>query len=638
MLEEYPKAKKLGEKAVRAAQAKGRYPYVAALSDILPEVESLTKVSIGRAEIPLSMIVGTRTASRQNTFAWNFLPVAENTSEFAMKWERLYQSQMEEGIREPIQVVEYMKRFYVTEGNKRVSVMNYVGMRTAAAEILRVLPKKTEDKESVLYYEFLDFFRVAPLYEVNFTKPGSYRRFAELLGRDFEEKWPEELVRRIRSSLIYFEKVFEAKGGNRLGITACDALLLYMTVYPLDSIMNESASLIAKRVSKLWKEFEGDGRGIDLVKDPEEMETDTPGAILSIFRGNPYTVSDPLICAFLYEKEPVRSSWLYGHLLGQNHLEQCFGGKVVPIAYDDCSTEEKLRQAVDDAAQKGASVIFTTTSRMMEETLRCAIHFPQIRFFNCSVNLPRSVVTPYYARMYEAKFVMGALAASLAEDHRVGYIADMPVYGTIANINAFAAGASLIDPRCTVSLAWHMRKEGDAQKELLEKGIRIISGRDLIRPENASREYGIYAVREDGTVSNLAFPLINWGKYYEQILRPFLSAGRGAHLYAKSGQTANLWLGMSSGVVEVILSDHLTDPSRRLAAHLGGGIASGWIMPFEGPLKKKDGSCVSLADESPDSAQIVTMDYLLENVDGVIPGAEELNAEARETMNVIGLK
>ena len=38
-------------------------------------------------------------------------------------------------------------------------------------------------------------------------------------------------------------------------------------------------------------------------------------------------------------------------------------------------------------------------------------------------------------------------------DH-IGYLADYPIYGTIANINAFAMGAKMINPRAMIHLEW----------------------------------------------------------------------------------------------------------------------------------------------------------------------------------------
>ena len=56
--------------------------------------------------------------------------------------------------------------------------------------------------------------------------------------------------------------------------------------------------------------------------------------------------------------------------------------------------------------------------------------------------------------MHEAKFLMGAIAGAMSENGRLAYIADYPIFGTIANINACALGAAMVNPRAKVYLEW----------------------------------------------------------------------------------------------------------------------------------------------------------------------------------------
>jgi hypothetical protein len=52
------------------------------------------------------------------------MPLLAEDTEFAVKWQKVYASQLVEGIREPIKVYEYLNSYYVQEGNKRVSILN----------------------------------------------------------------------------------------------------------------------------------------------------------------------------------------------------------------------------------------------------------------------------------------------------------------------------------------------------------------------------------------------------------------------------------------------------------------------------------------------------------------------------------
>ena len=62
----------------------------------------------------------------------------------------------------PIIAFEYMNRFYVQEGNKRVSVLKYYGAVKIPGTVTRLIPARTEDLENKIYYEFLGFLISCP--------------------------------------------------------------------------------------------------------------------------------------------------------------------------------------------------------------------------------------------------------------------------------------------------------------------------------------------------------------------------------------------------------------------------------------------------------------------------------------------
>ena len=123
----YRSAQKLGKKAVQASVSEGHPETLPALDDILQHAEIQAEVPLGLVDIPADLIVGTRTAGRSSAFAPNFMPILDERSEFAAKWIYLYDSHLSEGIREPVTAYEYLNRYYVQEGNKRVSVLKFCG-------------------------------------------------------------------------------------------------------------------------------------------------------------------------------------------------------------------------------------------------------------------------------------------------------------------------------------------------------------------------------------------------------------------------------------------------------------------------------------------------------------------------------
>lgn len=111
---------------------------------------------------------------------------------------------------------------------------------------------------------------------------------------------------------------------------------------------------------------------------------------------------------------------------------------------------------------------------MLGQSVRSAALYPDIKFYNCSINMSYSSVSNYYARMYEAKFLMGAIAAALSREDRLGYIAEQPTYGMLADINAFALGARMVNPYVEVHLEWDRRKRRSIQKIFYMKKGSII--------------------------------------------------------------------------------------------------------------------------------------------------------------------
>ena len=78
---------------------------------------------------------------------------------------------------------------------------------------------------------------------------------------------------------------------------------------------------------------------------------------------------------------------------------------------------------------------------------------------------------------------MGAIAGAMSENGRLAYIADYPIFGTIANINAFALGAAMVNPRAKVYLEWSTLKDddlGQVMERIREKEVSVVSGRDMV--------------------------------------------------------------------------------------------------------------------------------------------------------------
>jgi basic membrane lipoprotein Med (substrate-binding protein (PBP1-ABC) superfamily) len=241
--------------------------------------------------------------------------------------------------------------------------------------------------------------------------------------------------------------------------------------------------------------------------------------------------------------------------------------------------------------------------------------------------------------MYEAKFIIGAIAGALAENNRVGYICDYPIFGMIAGINAFAMGVQMVRPQAKVYLEWaSIGGSAAAVERLTNQGIDLISSLDMARPgSDGPSNFGLAEVSSDGQI-NLAMPVWHWGVYYERIIRSILN--RTFQTEGEESERAlNYYWGMSAGVVEVLYSGRMPEGAKRLAELLRDAICNGNYHPFRGPVRNQSGEVVlnSHAQEL-SLEQIINMDWLAENVVGSIPEYEELSDEGKATVDMAGIK
>ena len=291
-------------------------------------------------------------------------------------------------------------------------------------------------------------------------------------------------------------------------------------------------------------------------------------------------------------------------------------------AFEDCHDPDVFYAAVETAVKHGANVIFSTSHRLMEYTLRAAVEYPQVRFLNCSIGLPHQSVRSYFGKMYEAKFLLGALAASMADNHRIGYHASVFASGALSEINAFAIGASLLDPRAQVILTWGDVPAGGLAEAMCHEGVSVMTGADMSKSLEDPTAYGLHRL-VDGKVTGIAMPVWNWGRYYELIVRSLLHGTWDETSDDNQVRAVNYWYGMSSGVIDIRYAPGLPYQTRKLVQLLRNGIVEGSINPFGGELHSQNG-VVKIEGFPPlPSTQIVEMNWLADNVVGTIPQLDD---------------
>ncbi len=635
--EQYRNALKSGKTCYKQAVLHGHYPYLQILDEILEDSMIAGRVDLGVIEIPTEQIVGTKSEGRQNVFASNFLPLLEETSEFAAKWINLCQAHLsDEGIRDPIRCYEYLGRFYVQEGNKRVSVLKSFDAPTIPGHVTRLVPVWSDAPEIQRYYEFLQTYQLTGLYRVYFTQYGGFRKLQAALGFEPDHKWTEQDRRYFLSGFTYFREAFLKLGGDKLPILATDALLVWLNVYSFQELRTSSLSDLVKSLSAVWPDVKvlAQPDPIAVSTEPNEMPEEEQGLISRLFS---MVFPSHLTVAFINELNPMDSTWTRGHEQGIRHLESVMGDKVSILEYNDVGNGEDAEEAMEQAIAAGAQVIFTTTAPLIGACRKIAARHPHVRILNCSTSMPYTGVRTYYSRIYEGKFLSGAIAGAMSPNDQLGYIASSPIFGVPAGINAFALGARLTNPRAKVKLMWSCLP-GDPIEELKRQGVDYISTLDIPTLDSLQSNRGAYQVQPDGTLHLLASPYWNWGEFYVKIVNSILNGGWDAFNSGKDGQQAvNYWWGIDSGVIDLWTSPDLPEGIQNLVQILKRGLMDDSISPFHRRIRSQDGILRNDGERWFTPDEIMHMDWLCDAVEGSIPAFEELLPKARSIVRLQGI-
>lgn len=625
-VEEYAKALKEGQKEYKECNQKGIAANPAVLDEILEPDPGEICVDVGLVDVPVQRIVGTKSAGRISAFTPSFRPLLDPETEFAFKWISLCSDHLGDvGIHHPIECFEYLGDFYVQEGNKRVSVLRHFGAPRIPAMVKRIMPATDDSLRVKAYHEFLEFYKLTQMYDLQFTQPGQYAKLLEKTGYPADRKWTEEERRRFRASYCYFTDAIAAVGGSGSLPNPEDALLLWLQVYPFTDLKDLSTAELKKTITQLWPNLLA-ASGTDPVVKTEPPEEKSK--IVQIFKG-----VDHLNVAFVHQYDSRTSNWTRSHENGRRYLEQTLGKAVTTRVYENANNAEAATALIEQAVAEGAEVVFTTTPQLIDPCMKASVKYPKVRFLNCSVPQPYATVRTYYSRIYEGKFITGAIVGAMSKDDRIGYVGTYPIHGVPASINAFALGAQLTNPDAKIELKWSC-VPGNPTQEFLAKGIRGISNRDTPLENYIINEYGTYFADDTGNLTPVGSPTWVWGQFYENMIRSIMS---GSWEDEKAGQIVNLWWGMRSGVIDVTMPPGLPDGVRTMANILKEGICNGTLDPFQRRIVDQQGNVRNDGTRTFSPVEVLKMDWLCENVVGSFPKYDEILPIARPMVDLLGL-
>ncbi len=628
----YEQAHKSAKQSWNTQTNKGEMGYLPSLDGIAQTTDIISEVSLGLVQIPIKKIVGTYTHSRSLSFAHNFMPLMENNSEFANKWMHLYNAHINEGIRDPLKVYEYLNRYFVIEGNKRVSVLKYVEATSFNAYVTRLVPKRDpSNKVNTIYYEFMEFYKKTKLNTIWFSQPGRFEEFnAYIESYQYIDEMLETRAKTFDANVYRpFKTIYHREGGCSLPLTTGDACLNFLKIYGVPKEVTEYAhrDYIQKLIAEL-EVIEQDEANVET----EVVETTKKKRVFTTLSEllNP---RKSLKIAFVYAKTPEKSGWAYSHELGRLHIDNVFKEQIETIKVVDVPESPEAYKVFEKLAKQRYDIVFTTSPTFIAPALKAAMQYPDTKFFNCAATHSYKSLTLYYGRIHEPRFLLGMIAGAMTKTNKIGYVAPYPIAEVISSINAFTLGVRAVNPDAIVKARWTYQwdkpEEGrNVALALQTMGVDIISNEDLPIPQDMSKEYGVYRLGNDATdKKHYAMVIWDWGVFYEKVIRNILNgAWKTVHDISSSEPLPlNFWLGMNTGIVDMLYSNRNINPQmKHVIEAMKASIMRNEFQVFTGPIYDQDKLLRIKTGEVCDYDDIVHMDWFVEGVEGTLPRKEDL--------------
>jgi basic membrane lipoprotein Med (substrate-binding protein (PBP1-ABC) superfamily) len=617
--EEYDRARKRGLKEFALRRARGESGLLPVIHARREENGVLAVVDQPMRPISLNRIVGTYQASRANSFAYNFMPILSADTEFAYKWINLCEAHLQSGIRDPIRVYEYLWKYYVAEGNKRVSVLKYYEASSFEAEIIRLIPQWDENDPAIeRYYTFLAYSKKGVFADIELSESRKYERLYRIEQRLIADLDPALDKPDFNALYTRFEGAYLHTSCT---LSLGDAFLEYLHIYgfPMNIMPDELTARILMLKPQLDILEHPPSPRVVLEEDAETAEPTFFTRLLTVHR-NPKIV-------FAYSGERAQNSWLGSHEQGRLAMQAELGEKVDSRVLDLQDRDDAYELLSAEAGDAG--LLFVTTPSLMNPVLRFALEHPNCLTLVYSRMQHHYRLHTYFGRYYEAVFLCGVAAGQHTKTNTVAYVTPKLNYTRFtSDINAFAVGVRSVRPDARVLLV--TRDVDPKQMETCENGVKIAAslGVDtVLTPHYASLSlaelpYGVFTaligVDTAGKPTRyLAAPDWNWERFYTAIVKSYLNGSLSALLSMDREESpiASFWWGLGGGVVDVRLGSWSSGTPNNLIRYLKGSMARNLYNPFHGPVTDSEGIVRIPAHSDAAPADIIKMRYLVEGVE-----------------------
>ena len=338
--------------------------------------------------------------------------------------------------------------------------------------------------------------------------------------------------------------------------------------------------------------------------------------------GMPYVAraADKLKAAWILVGPSGDMGYSYQHDLGRLAVQQELGDRVETHKVESVPEGADCERVLTQLCNQGYGLIFTTSFGYMDQTIKVAKNFPNVKFEHATGYKRAANVATYNIRFYEGRTVQGTLGGHLTKSGVVGYVGSIPIPEVIMGIDAFTLAFRKIRPDGKIKVIYvnewfNPGKEADAAKALIDQGADIICQHtDSPAPVQTAEARGAWAFGQSSDMAKfgptrcVTSNVDNWAPYYIARTKMVLDG---------TWKSTDTWGGFAAGMLSMPkFNSHVPQNIATDGYNVMEAIKSGARHPFDGPVVDQSGATKVAAGANMPDGEIAGLNWYVKGVEG----------------------
>lgn len=335
------------------------------------------------------------------------------------------------------------------------------------------------------------------------------------------------------------------------------------------------------------------------------------------------STEEPIKVAFVYLGPVGEHGWNYRHDQARVALEEEFGDRVETSFLENVAGGPSSERVFDDLARSGVDFVVAAAFDYHDQVVAVAANHPETVFTGAGFFELSDNVTDYEGGFEQGAYLGGMAAASLVEGDELGILAAFPIPEVLRDINGYLLGARAVNPNATVQVVWTNTWEDplierQAAEGLFDAGIRaIIQTTDLTAAGEVAEQRGGYwsEIYDDGSPyapnAYTVGGILDLDTYVTQTVQQLIDGTFQSGIYYNNMANGGIRPGPIGPAIDQETRTRIEEVIEQMTADE--------FAIFTGPLVDQEGNEVLAEGEVADIDFLVTMDFLLDGVQGSLP-------------------